>query len=170
MKISDLEGKVVGIYFSANWYPPCRKFNQLLTNMYEQLKAQGSDFEVVFVSSDEGTSAFNEYRASMPWLSVPFSDLETRRTLSRTFDVEGIPCLVVLQPSDEVNEGDNVTLRDGVELIYRYGIQAFPFSKERLQELYKEEKEREERQTLVNLLTSRDRDYLLAHPSFSQVS
>lgn len=168
VKISELEGKVVGIYFSANWYPPCPKFNQLLTSVYEQLKAQGSNFEVVFVSSDEGVGAFNEYRASMPWLSVPFSDLETRRTLSRTFDVEGIPCLVVLQPDDEVRKGD-VTLRDGVELIYRYGIQAFPFSKERLEELYQEEKEREEKQTLVNLLTSRDRDYLLAHPSFNQV-
>ena len=121
------------------------------------------------MSSDEGIGEFNEYRASMPWLSVPFSDLETRRTLSRTFDVEGIPCLVVLQPDDEVHEGD-VASRDGVELIYRYGIQAFPFTKERLEELYQEEKEREEKQTLVNLLTSRDRDYLLAHPSFNQVS
>ncbi|KAE8731405.1 DC1 domain-containing protein isoform 3 [Hibiscus syriacus] len=154
VKISDLEGKVIGLYFSANWYPPCRNFNTLLVGVYEQLKSNGCNFEVVFVSSDEDLSAFNGYRESMPWLSIPYSDLETKKTLNRQFDVEGIPCLIILQP-------DGSTLHDGVELIYKYGVEAFPFTKEKLEELQREERMKHESQTLTNLLSNSGRDYLL---------
>ncbi|XP_074279120.1 putative nucleoredoxin 2 [Silene latifolia] len=164
VKVTELQGNVVGIYFSANWYTPCREFNHLLIKVYEELKSQGHDFEIVLVSSDEDIGAFNNYRASMPWLSVPFSDLETRRSLSRIFDVEAIPCLVIFQPNN-----NDVEVHDGVELIYRYGTQSFPFTKERLDELLKEEREKEEKQTIVNLLANRARDYLLSHPLSHQV-
>ncbi|KAK6115153.1 hypothetical protein DH2020_007422 [Rehmannia glutinosa] len=73
VKISDLEGKIVGIYFSANWYPPCHNFTPILANAYEQLKNYDPGFEIVFVSSDEDQNAFDEYRALMPWLAIPFS-------------------------------------------------------------------------------------------------
>lgn len=165
MKISELQGKVVGIYFSANWYAPCRKFNDLLIDVYEQLKSQGSNFEIVLVSSDEDIDAFNTYRASMPWLSVPFSDLETKKALNQTFNVEAMPCLVFLQP---IYDGkDDATMHDGVELVYRYGIEAFPFTKERLEILQMEQRDKEEKQTLVNLLTNHDRNYLLSHDPLS---
>ncbi|XVE56209.1 hypothetical protein DITRI_Ditri03aG0219400 [Diplodiscus trichospermus] len=160
VKISDLEGKVIGIYFSANWYQPCRNFNQVLIDVYEQLKSNGSYFEIVFVSSDENLDAFNSYRESMPWLSIPFSDLQKKKALNRKFEVEGIPCLIILQPEDNK---DGVTLYDGVEIIYRYGVQAFPFTKEKLEELQKEERMRHETQTLTNLLTPPGRDYILGH-------
>ncbi|KAG8503029.1 hypothetical protein CXB51_000856 [Gossypium anomalum] len=154
VKISDLEGKVIGLYFSANWYPSCRNFNKVLIGVYEQLKSNGSNFEIVFVSSDEDLSAFNSYRESMPWLSIPFSDLETKKALNRKFEVEGIPYLIILQP-------DGSTLHDGVELIYRYGIEAFPFTEEKLEELRREERMKHESQSLTNLLTNPGRDYLL---------
>ncbi|KAK8705712.1 hypothetical protein V6N13_049306 [Hibiscus sabdariffa] len=153
VKISDLEGKVIGLYFSANWYPSCRNFNKLLVGVYEQLKSNGCDFEIVFVSSDEDLGAFNGYRETMPWLSIPFSDLETKRALNRQFDVEGIPCLIILLP-------DGSTLHDGVELIYKYGVEAFPFTKEKLGGLQREERMKHESQTLANLLTNPGRDYL----------
>ncbi|XP_015574530.1 probable nucleoredoxin 2 isoform X3 [Ricinus communis] len=166
VKVSELEGKVIGLYFSANWYPPCRNFNQVLAGVYEQLKENGSNFEVVFVSSDENLDAFNNYRALMPWLSIPFSDLETKKALDRKFNIEGVPCLVILQPKDDKEEA---TLHDGVDLLYRFGVQAFPFTKERLEELKMQEKEKHESQTLTNLLTNHDRDYLFAHPAPKQV-
>ncbi|GMJ02742.1 nucleoredoxin 1 [Hibiscus trionum] len=154
VEISDLEGKVIGLYFSANWYPPCRNFNNLLVSVYEQLKSNGCNFEVVFVSSDEDLGAFNGYRETMPWLSIPYSDLETKKALNRQFDVEGIPCLIILQP-------DGSILHDGVELIYKYGVEAFPFTKEKLEELQRKERMKHESQTLTNLLTNPGRDYLL---------
>lgn len=167
MKVSDLEGKVIGLYFSANWYPPCRNFTPVLVDMYGQLKTNGSNFEIVYVSSDEDLNAFNNYHALMPWLAIPFSDLETKKALNRKFDIEGIPCLVILQPD---NNKDDATLHEGVELVYRYGVRAFPFTKERLENLLEEEREKHERQTLTNLITNHDRDYLLGHPSPKQVS
>ncbi|XP_022769239.1 probable nucleoredoxin 2 isoform X2 [Durio zibethinus] len=166
VKISDLEGKVIGIYFSANWYPPCRNFNQVMIDVYEQLKSNGSNFEIVFVSSDEDLDAFNSYRESMPWLSVPFSDLETKKALNRKFEVEGIPCLVILQPDDNK---DRATLYDGVELIYRYGFEAFPFTKEKLEELQREERMKHESQTVNKLLTNPERDYILGQTTTKEV-
>lgn len=165
VKVSTLEGKVVALYFSANWYPPCRTFTQILINVYNDLKRNGAEFEVIFVSSDEDLDAFNNYRACMPWLAVPFSDLETKKSLNKKFDVEGIPCLIVLQP-----DGDGVTTYDGVELVYRYGKEAFPFTKWKLEELRKEEEEKHERQTLVNLLTNDGRDYVFSHTTSDKVT
>ncbi|KDP36878.1 hypothetical protein JCGZ_08169 [Jatropha curcas] len=167
IKVSELEGKVLGLYFSANWYPPCGSFTQFLVGAYEELKRNGCDFEVVFVSSDEDLEAFNKYRASMPWLSIPFPDLETKKALDHKFNIEGIPCLIILQPHDYKDEA---TLHDGVELLYRFGVQAFPFTKERLEELKLEEKAKHERQTLTNLLTNHHRDFLFAHPARKQVA
>lgn len=158
---------MVGIYFSANWYPPCRSFNEVLSNCYEELRCGGSDFEVVFVSADEDIEAFDRYRLEMPWLSIPFSDLESKKALTRKFDVEGIPCLVILQPNDTKDEQ---TLSNGVELVYRYGVGAFPFTKGRLDELEKEEEEKRERQNLSTLLIHKDRDFLLSNSTPCKVS
>ncbi|XP_059460542.1 probable nucleoredoxin 2 isoform X2 [Corylus avellana] len=166
VKICDLDGKIIGLYFGANWYPPCQNFTQALIGIYEQLKSCGCNFEIVYVSSDEDADAFNNYHACMRWLAIPFSDLETKKALNRKFDVEGIPCLVILQPNDNK---DDETLRDGVELIHRYGVRAFPFTKERLQRLHEEEREKHEKQTLTSLLTNHDKDYLLGHPRPKQV-
>ncbi|XP_004291331.1 PREDICTED: probable nucleoredoxin 2 [Fragaria vesca subsp. vesca] len=172
VKVSDLDGKIIGLYFSANWYPPCWNFNKVLVGIYNQLKnssTTGSSFEIVYISSDEDTDAFVRYHAAcMPWLAIPFSDLETKKALNRKFEVEGIPSLVILQPGD-YKDGDEATLRDGVEIIYRYGVQAFPFTKQRLEQLEKEEKEKHENQSLTNLLTNHDRHYLLGHGTPNQV-
>ncbi|KAK1388584.1 putative nucleoredoxin 2 [Heracleum sosnowskyi] len=102
----------------------------------------------------------------MPWLAIPFSDVEAKKALNGRFDVEGIPCLVILQHN---NNKDDATLHDGVELIYRYGVQAFPFTKERLEELQEEERKKQESQTISSLLVSIDRDVLLSHPNNKQV-
>jgi len=94
VKVSDLEGKVVGLLFAANWYPPCRGFTQVLVGIYEELKSSFREFEIVYVSSDEDLDAFSSFYGNMPWLAIPFSDLETKKSLTRKYDVEGIPCLI----------------------------------------------------------------------------
>ncbi|XLT02618.1 hypothetical protein HN51_051969 [Arachis hypogaea] len=167
VKVSDLEGKVVGLFFGANWYPPCRGFTQMLVGIYEELKSSvPQQFEIVYVSSDEDLDAFNGFYGTMPWLAIPFSDLETKKALNRKYDVEGIPCLIMLQPD---GSKDDATIRDGVELIYRYGIQAYPFSKERLEQLHEQEREKRENQTLTNLLANQHRDYVLGQSGLIQV-
>ncbi|OIW14809.1 hypothetical protein TanjilG_05430 [Lupinus angustifolius] len=87
---------------------------------------------------------------------------QKQRKLNTKYNVEGIPCLIILQPY-ESNKEDGAEIRNGVELIYRYGIQGYPFSKEKLEKLHEAEREKCEKQTLVNLLANQYRDYVLSH-------
>lgn len=94
MEVSSLDGKVVGLYFSAQWCPPCRKFTPLLV---EARDANQKDFEVVFVSSDQSEAAQKKYMqdADMKWPAIPF-DSEKREALGEKFGIRGIPSLVVV--------------------------------------------------------------------------
>jgi len=88
------EGKVIGLYFSAHWCPPCRKFTPELVAAYtEHLKAKG--LEIIFVSSDKDASSFKEYYATMPWLAIPNGD-PRKGKLSKMFGVRGIPSLALV--------------------------------------------------------------------------
>lgn len=111
-KISSqlLENKVIGLYFSAHWCPPCRRFTPKLAQFYESNKSKfENSFEIVFISFDEDEDGFNEYFKEMPWKALPFSDRDRSKSLSEKFDVQGIPSLVILSTSF-----DQITV-DGVE-------------------------------------------------------
>jgi len=99
---TDLEGKVVGLYFSAHWCPPCRGYTPQLCKKYEELKAAGLPFEVVFCSSDRDEDAFKEYHAEMPWPALPYADRSRKEELSDRFGVAGIPTLVLLDKDRSV--------------------------------------------------------------------
>lgn len=70
---TSCEGKVVGIYFSAHWCPPCRGFTPVLAEFYNT-HHEAKNFEIVFVSSDRDTESFNGYFGEMPWLALSFDD------------------------------------------------------------------------------------------------
>ena len=90
------------LYMSAHWCPPCRAFTPTLSDAYTKLKAQRDDFELVFVSSDSDESAFNEYFDTMSFCALPYEHREAKATLSKLFEVRGIPTLIMLGPvSDE---------------------------------------------------------------------
>jgi len=93
---SHLANKVVMIYFSAHWCPPCRGFTPELITFYNKLKAKNPNIECVFVSSDRDEASFNEYYGEMPWAALPFSERDIKSNLSSKFKVNGIPTLVVL--------------------------------------------------------------------------
>ena len=96
-----IRGKTLGIYFSAHWCPPCRGFTPKLVETYKKVKAAGRDFEVIFVSSDRDQHSFDEYFAEMPWLAVPHGD-SRKGALSKLFEVEGIPTLVIVGADGKV--------------------------------------------------------------------
>ena len=88
--------KVVGLYFSAHWCPPCRGFTPILAKAYKTIVDSGKSFEVVFISSDQSDAQFNEYYAEMPWITLPFSARAEKASLSSKFGVNGIPTLILL--------------------------------------------------------------------------
>ncbi len=69
--------KVIGIYFSAHWCPPCRAFTPQLAEFYNKHK-ESKSLEIIFCSADSDAAAFKEYFASMPWLAFSFADEETK--------------------------------------------------------------------------------------------
>ena len=106
------EGKVVGLYFSAHWCPPCRGFTPVLAEKYKKWKEAGANFEIVFISSDRDQKSFDEYYSEMPWLALDFSNRDLKTTCSSKFGVSGIPCLVFLNG----NTGEIIT-KDGRGLV-----------------------------------------------------
>mmetsp|Transcript_18760 Transcript_18760/g.41735 ORF Transcript_18760/g.41735 Transcript_18760/m.41735 type:complete len:1089 (-) Transcript_18760:816-4082(-) len=91
--------RLVALYFSAHWCGPCRSFTPMLAEFFTHLKEEilpTHGLEIVFVSSDRDPNGFNQYYASMPWLSLPFDQRSLKQSLSTRYGVRGIPALVVL--------------------------------------------------------------------------
>eukprot|EP00002_Diphylleia_rotans_P006952 TRINITY_DN163_c0_g1_i10.p1 TRINITY_DN163_c0_g1~~TRINITY_DN163_c0_g1_i10.p1 ORF type:complete len:408 (+),score=103.73 TRINITY_DN163_c0_g1_i10:114-1337(+) len=103
---ADFAGKTLGLYFSAHWCPPCRKFTPELVQFYHNMKAKRSDFEIIFVTGDNSEEEFAEYFGEMPWLAIPYDDEERKGALNRIFEVEGIPHFLILDSSHNVVNDD----------------------------------------------------------------
>ena len=88
--------RVLGLYFSAHWCPPCRGFTPKLVEAYHKIKGAGNAFEIVFVSSDKSEKEFTDYFSTMPWLAMPYALRDLKAGLSQMFDVRGIPALILL--------------------------------------------------------------------------
>ena len=54
----DLEGKLVGLYFSAHAHRMCREFTPKLVELYKTLKEKRENFEVVLISLDDEEEEF----------------------------------------------------------------------------------------------------------------
>ncbi|KAE8716546.1 putative nucleoredoxin 1-2 [Hibiscus syriacus] len=154
VKIDSLKGKKLGLYFSASWCGPCRRFTPNLSEVYSELSRKG-DFEVIFVSADEDEESFNGYFSKMPWLAIPFSDSTTRKQLDESFKVMGIPHLVLL------DENGKVLTDEGVGIIREYGEEGYPFTSEKIQELKDLEEKARKEQSIKTLLVSRSRDFVV---------
>ncbi|CAH9108313.1 unnamed protein product [Cuscuta europaea] len=155
VKSEYLNGKTVGVYFSASWCGPCRRFTPKLIQVYNEILSKG-DFEIVFVSADEDEESFKGYFSEMPWTAIPFSDSVTRDHLDGLFTVRGIPHLVILNGSGEV------LTEDGVDVIVEHGVEGYPFTREKVRELKEAEEAAKREQSLKSILVSPSRDYVIA--------
>lgn len=108
---------VVGLYFSAHWCPPCRKFTPVLAKAYEKTtKENFKNIAIIFLSSDRNQHEFDKYRKEMPWLAFPYSARKMKDELATKFGVRGIPTLVLL----DANTGEVLTT-NGRALVQKYG-------------------------------------------------
>ncbi|KAK0406170.1 hypothetical protein QR680_018408 [Steinernema hermaphroditum] len=92
-----VKGKIVALYFSAHWCPPCKMFTPKLKEFYDALKAAGKNFEVVFVSFDRNAKDLEKYYSELhgDWPYVEFGD-EAIERLSMELNVSGIPALHII--------------------------------------------------------------------------
>lgn len=95
-----LTGKYVGLYFSASWCGPCRKFTPALIEFRNKYKAE---FEVVLVGADGSMRAQANYmrKYKMPWLAMQNQSPEVKQTRRMT-GVKQIPTLVILGPDGKI--------------------------------------------------------------------
>jgi nucleoredoxin len=95
--------KLIGLYFSAHWCPPCRKFTPTLVAYYNRVAAAHPEFEILFVSDDKDAAAMENYMRDdqMPWPALSFDKIASNAGL-RKYAGSGIPCLVVVDDSGKV--------------------------------------------------------------------
>uniref|UniRef100_A0A915PJZ7 Thioredoxin domain-containing protein n=1 Tax=Setaria digitata TaxID=48799 RepID=A0A915PJZ7_9BILA len=88
--------KVVALYFSAHWCPPCRQFTPILKEFYEEV--DDDQFEIVFVSLDHSEEDLNNYlkESHGDWYHIPFGS-DAVEKLKNKYEVGGIPMLIVIK-------------------------------------------------------------------------
>lgn len=95
--------KLIGLYFSAHWCAPCRKFTPNLVAYYNKNAAAHPEFEILFVSFDKSASAMEGYMRDlqMPWPALGFDKAPGNEALKK-YAGASIPCLVVVDENGKV--------------------------------------------------------------------
>ena len=106
------DSEFIGLYFGAHFAPPCRLFTTVLTKFYDQVKEDGSKFEVVFVSFDGNNDAFERNFALMPWTAVSYAQSENIEALKQRYGANKVPMLVILD-----NEGNLISYEGRQEIV-----------------------------------------------------
>jgi thiol-disulfide isomerase/thioredoxin len=91
--------KVVGLLFSASYCKWCHEFVPLLKTLHPHLQ----DIEIVLVGSDKTEEAYDQYKQSHPWQTIPFDD-PLRARLRSMYGVVTIPALVFVKPDGSIVE------------------------------------------------------------------
>jgi len=122
--LDAIEGKTLGLYFSAHWCPPCRSFTPKLAEWYKSMKADlGDKFEIVFCSGDHDEDGMKSYYkeqsdAGGDWLCLPW---ESKDNLDEIFEVSGIPTFIIVDPEGKVIN------KSGRSLVGKKGAEDFPW-------------------------------------------
>lgn len=93
--------KIVCLYFTASWCPPCQGFCPILIDFYNEINSIEKKLEIILVSRDQNKEDFEEYYTQMPWLALPWDDPRIYN-LAEKYNIKGIPVLLVLKKNGEV--------------------------------------------------------------------
>lgn len=103
----ELAGKVILVYFSAHWCPPCRGFTPTLKDCFEDLKEKDKPVVIVFVSSDRSDDEMKSYfkEDHGDWFCAPHNS-PMANNLKKNCEVSGIPTLAVVNMNGDVLHKD----------------------------------------------------------------
>jgi nucleoredoxin len=95
--------QIYGLYFSAHWCGPCRKFTPQLLAYYNQIVHDHPEFEIIFVSADKSADGMATYmrESGMPWPAVEYGKLANVAALQK-YAGRGIPDLVIVDANGKV--------------------------------------------------------------------
>ena len=68
---TNLNEKILGLYFSGGWSSTCKVFTPLLVKFYKK-HSKTKKFEIIYISSDESEDEFKKSVSGMPWLALSF--------------------------------------------------------------------------------------------------
>ena len=112
----SLNQKYIGLYFSASWCGPCRKFTPKLVEFRNKFS---DEFEVILIGGDGSSKAQANYmkKYSMPWYAMQNQSTEAK-SASRFCEVKSIPYLVIL------DQDGNIITKNGKSDLMKMGNQA----------------------------------------------
>lgn len=118
--VTDIKKKIIGLYFSAYWCPPCQEFTPLLAQRYFDIVKNGHDFDIVFVSNDHDEKQCQQYYSTQhPWKLLTYKDRISKKRLMRMFNITSIPTLVLVAEDGHLItlDGENVIMNSSFEEI-----------------------------------------------------
>ena len=107
-EINDVE--CFGVYFSAGWSKPGRKFTEMLISFYNEINKDIRKMEIIFCSFDKSQEEFNDYIEIMPWLVVKYEDNEKCKQLSTIFKINSIPTLLMFNNKGTIIDNDPISI------------------------------------------------------------
>lgn len=125
-----------------------------------------NNFEVVSVpvgvdpslnGDGHSVKSSEDFFSRMPWLSIPSSDIASRKFLQRSFGIseDMLPATFIIDPTGKVLQTDWYVFDI-------YGASGYPFSDERIKFLKEEDEAIAKQPSLKALLASPQRDYLIS--------
>ncbi|PHJ15774.1 apicoplast-associated thioredoxin family protein atrx1 [Cystoisospora suis] len=147
--------RVIGLYFSASWCPPCQNFTPKLVETLKLLKerkrkegeegeneegGEEEEVEVIFVSNDKDETQFNEYFKKMDgFYAIPYTDTNRRAILQEALNIRSLPTLIwIRETPGQEEEGEGVAgdeesrEKEREEILTKRGVQAVMEDREAL--------------------------------------
>ncbi|KAL1812432.1 hypothetical protein ACET3Z_022497 [Daucus carota] len=172
VQAKHLEGKVIVLHFVplVKWSNKLRLYVSSLVDIYNARHSKGG-LEVVFVGLKFGKNASNPQKLSkyfeqkfsmMPWLAIPFSDIESPEHWEARVRFPLTPWIGEYDTASVVIDPTGVVLKwFADDYFVRYGAEGYPFTDKRIGFLKSRDKEALKYPSVTNRLTSPQRDYVI---------
>ncbi|KAK8809821.1 hypothetical protein WA158_000764 [Blastocystis sp. Blastoise] len=115
--VSTIKNKCLILLFTASWSNASHKFTTKLLSIYNTLKDQGKEFEVVMCCGDKKQVDYDNYISTFPWLNIGFNCKELRPLIAK-YNISGYPSCVIFDKDGimcQINGLDSILAEDALE-------------------------------------------------------